>query len=116
VTRDVVIPAPREEVWRAMTSFDLLSAWLGESVELEPKVGGAVIVREPDGSMRRGLVEHVEPERALVFRWRWIAGVGPSLEVGQATRVVFCLEDDGRGTRLSVREEPALLVSARGVR
>jgi uncharacterized protein YndB with AHSA1/START domain len=111
-----VIPAPREEVWRAMTSFDLLSAWLGESVELEPKVGGAVIVREPDGSMRRGLVEHVEPERALVFRWRRLAGVGPSLEVGQATRVVFCLEDDGPGTRLSVREEPALLVSARGVR
>jgi uncharacterized protein YndB with AHSA1/START domain len=114
--KEVVIAAPREEVWRAMTSFDLLSAWLGEAVELEPKVGGAVIVREPDGTTRRGLVEHVQPGRALVFRWRRLAGVGPSLQVGQATRVAFCLEDDGPGTRLSVREEPALLVSARGVR
>jgi uncharacterized protein YndB with AHSA1/START domain len=113
VTRCVVIPAPREEVWRAMTALDLLSAWLGQVVELEPKVGGALIVREPDGSMRRGLIEHVVPGRALVFRWRRLAGVGPSLEVGEATRVAFSLEDDGAGTRFTVTEEPAILVSAR---
>lgn len=114
VTRDVVIAAPREEVWRAVTALDLLSAWLGEVVELEPKVGGALIVLEPDGSMRRGLVELVEPGRALVFRWRRLAGAGPSLEVGEATRVAFLLEDDGSGTRLTVTEEPAVLVSAGG--
>ncbi len=109
-----MIAAPREEVWRAITALDLLSAWLGEAVELEPKVGGALIVLEPDGSMRRGLVELVEPGRALVFRWRRLAGAGPSLEVGEATRVAFLLEDDGSGTRLTVTEEPAVLVSAGG--
>ncbi len=109
-----MIPAPREDVWRAMTRLDLLSAWLGEVVEFEPKVGGGLIVREPDGSMRRGLVERVEPARTLVFRWRRLAGAGPSLDVGQATRVSFSLGDDGIGTRLTVTEEPAMLVSARG--
>lgn len=116
VTRDVVIPAPRGEVWRAMTSLELLSAWLGEVFELEPRVGGAVIVRQPDGSLRRGLVERVEPGRELVFRWRRILGAGPSLEVGEPTRVAFSLEDDHRGTRLTVTEEPVALVSAGGER
>jgi uncharacterized protein YndB with AHSA1/START domain len=94
-----------------LTNLDLLSAWLGEVVELEPTHGGAVIVREPDGSMRRGLVERAEPARALVFRWRRLAGAGPSLEVGEATRVAFVLEDEGAGTRLTVTEEPAPLVA-----
>jgi uncharacterized protein YndB with AHSA1/START domain len=112
VTREVRIPAARDAVWRAMTDLDLLSAWLGEVVELDPRAGGAVLVREPDGSARRGLVERVEPARALVFRWRRLTGAGRSLEVGEATRVAFTLEDDGPGTRLTVTEEPAPLVAA----
>ncbi len=71
-----------------------------------------MIVRDPDGSTRRGLVERVEPARELVFRWRRLAGSGGSLAVGEATRVVFALEDEGTGTRLTVTEEPAPLVSA----
>jgi uncharacterized protein YndB with AHSA1/START domain len=111
-----MIPAPRDEVWLAMTSLDLLSAWLGEVLELQARVGGAVIVRQPDGSLRRGLVEHVEPGRALVFRWRRLLGTGPSLEVGEPTRVAFSLEDDDAGTRLTVVEEPVTLVSPGGAR
>jgi uncharacterized protein YndB with AHSA1/START domain len=112
VTREVRILAAREDVWRALTDLELLSAWLGEVVELEPRAGGAVWVREPDGSARRGLVERVDPARALVFRWRRLSGLGGSLEVGEATRVAITLEDDGAGTRLTVTEEPAPLVAA----
>jgi uncharacterized protein YndB with AHSA1/START domain len=111
VTRDVVVPAPRDDVWRALTNPDLLSAWLGEVLELEPRAGGSVIVRDEDGSTRRGLVELVEPARALVFRWRRLAGAGPSLEVGEATRVAFALQDEGPDTRVTVTEEPAPLVA-----
>ncbi|MCI0633873.1 MAG: SRPBCC domain-containing protein [Actinobacteria bacterium] len=116
ITRWVEIPASRRDVWRALTTPDLLAAWLGEVLELEPEVGGSVIVRQPDGSIRRGLVELAEPGRALVFRWRRLAGVGPTLEVGDATRVGFALEDSGAGTRLVVTEEPAPLVADRGDR
>src|SRR3972149_6359422 len=99
VTRDVVVPAPRDDVWRALTNPDLLSAWLGEGLELEPRAGGAGVVRGAGGGTRRGLVELVEPARALVFRWRRLAGAGPSLEVGEATRAAFAPEDEGPGTR-----------------
>jgi uncharacterized protein YndB with AHSA1/START domain len=112
VTRQVRIPAAREDVWRAMTDLDLLSAWLGEVVELEPHAGGAVWVRELDGSARRGLVERADPPRALVFRWRRLSRAGGSLQVGAASRVAITLEDDGAGTRLTVTEEPAPLVAA----
>jgi uncharacterized protein YndB with AHSA1/START domain len=112
VTRRVSLPAPREEVWRALVTPELLSSWLGEVTELDARAGGSVIVREPDGATRRGLVERVEPGRTLVFRWRRLAGAGRSLEVGEATRVEFELEDEGAGTRLTVTEQPAPLVAA----
>lgn len=111
VTRRIRLPVAREEVWRALTDVELLSAWLGEVLELEPRAGGSVIVRDPDGSTRRGLVERADPARALVFRWRRLAGAGPTLEVGEATRVAFELEDQDAGTSLTVTEEPAPLVA-----
>lgn len=112
----MVVPAPRHEVWRALTSLELASAWLGEVVELEARAGGTVIVRDGDGTTRRGLVELVEPARSLVLRWRRLAGAGPSLEVGEATRVAFALDDDPGGTRLTVTEEPTALVAVGGER
>jgi len=112
VTRAVVLPAPRAEVWRALTNLELLAGWLGEVIELEPTPGGGVAVREPDGAIRRGLVERVEPGRLLAFRWRRLAGVGDALQVGEATRVAFELREEGSGTRLTVTEEPTALVVA----
>lgn len=114
VTRTVTLPATREEVWRALTSPEELSAWLGEVIDLEARPGGSVSVREPDGATRRGVVETVRPGRALVLRWRRLAGAGPSLEVGEASRVAFELEEEGGGTRLTVREEPVPLVATGG--
>lgn len=112
VRRDVLLPASPNDVWRALTDIERLSAWLGDVTELEPWVGGSVVVREADGSTRRGLVERIEPEQVLVFRWRHLSGAGRSLEVGRATRVAFALEDAGSGTRLTITEEPAVLVAA----
>jgi uncharacterized protein YndB with AHSA1/START domain len=112
VTRSVMLPVLREEAWGALTTLDLLAAWLGEVVELEPKAGGAVVVREADGSTRRGLVERIEPGRPLVLRWRRISGAGASIEVGEATRVTLELEDEDGQVRLTVTEEPVALVAA----
>jgi uncharacterized protein YndB with AHSA1/START domain len=111
VSRDIELPAAPDEVWDALTSSELLEAWLGEAVELEPRAGGSVVVREPDGAVRRGIVERAKPGRELVFRWRRLVGAGPSLRVGEATRVAFALQEIASGTRLTVTEEPAELVS-----
>jgi uncharacterized protein YndB with AHSA1/START domain len=83
VTRSVVLPAGRDEVWATLTTPKELSAWLGEVVELEPEPGGAIVLRE-HGATRRGMVEAADPGRILSFRWRRLAGVGVSLEVGGA--------------------------------
>jgi uncharacterized protein YndB with AHSA1/START domain len=110
VTRSVVLPAGRDEVWATLTRPEELSAWLGEVVELEPEPGGAIVLREL-GSTRRGMVEAAEPGSILSFRWRRLAGAGVSLEVGGATRVTFVLEADPEGTRLTVTEEPVPLAA-----
>jgi uncharacterized protein YndB with AHSA1/START domain len=113
ITKTVTLPATAAEVWRALTAPEELSAWLGEVVELDARAGGSVILRDASGSIRRGIVEEAEPERLLVVRWRRLDGAGSTLQVGDATRVSFELQDDGASTRLTVREERVPLATSR---
>ena len=112
VTRSVVLPAERDEVWATLTTPEELSTWLGEVVALKLAPGGSLVVREGGGATRRGVVEAADPGRILSFRWRRLAGAGVSLEVGGATRVTFVLEADPAGTRLTVTEEPVPLATS----
>lgn len=96
VTRSVELDAPVGEVWAAVTEADALSAWLDGDVEIDPRPAGRVSVVERDGTVRRGTVETVVPERELVFRW--------SSEEEGRTRVRFVLEPTDDGTRLTVVE------------
>src|SRR5918996_1167305 len=113
VTKTVVLPATRDDVWRALTSPDELSAWLGYVVELDARPGGAVIIRDATGAIRRGIVEVAELAQTFVVRWRRLEGSGSGLTVGVATRVAFELADEGQSTRLTVREEQAALATSR---
>jgi uncharacterized protein YndB with AHSA1/START domain len=65
VTREVVVDAPPEEVWEAVSTADRLSDWFGDGVTGDIAAGEVVRV----GTDRRLLVERVEPQRRLVFRW-----------------------------------------------
>jgi uncharacterized protein YndB with AHSA1/START domain len=112
VRRTVAVSASPNEVWVPLTTPEELSGWFGEVLDLELRPGGSLVVREADGSIRRGLVEAAEPGRSLSLRWRRLAGAGISLEVGGATRVSFVLEPEAAGTRLTVTEETVPLVSA----
>jgi uncharacterized protein YndB with AHSA1/START domain len=113
VTRSVVLPADPEVVWTTITTREELSAWFGEVLELEARAGGSVLVRDPDGSTRRGTVDTADPGRLLVFRWRRLAGAGVALDVGDASRVTLSLEPDRAGTLLTVTEEPVELATSR---
>jgi uncharacterized protein YndB with AHSA1/START domain len=68
VRRSVLLPAPLETVWAALTEAGQLSAWLGGEVDLEPFPGGQIVVSE-DGRLRRGVVVDLEPLRHLEIRW-----------------------------------------------
>ena len=68
VERSLVVQAPVEVVWRALTESGELTAWFGGEVEVDPVPGGQLTVRE-DGRLRRAVVVHFEPGRRLAFRW-----------------------------------------------
>jgi uncharacterized protein YndB with AHSA1/START domain len=99
VRREIVVPAPREEVWSALTSPERLSEWFAPEVELAVEPGGEGIFRWPDGETRRAVVEELDPGERFAFRW--------SDEDGRdETRVELTLDDVPDGTRVSVTETP----------
>jgi len=100
VRREVLIPQPREQVWRALTSSASLAEWMYPN-DFEPRVGHQFSFHVPgnpkvnfDGLVVRCEVLEFEPPSWLVFSW----SVGGPVE---NTRVSFRLEPDGDGgTRL----------------
>ena len=101
VRREIVFPEPRESVWRALTEAERLEEWFANEVELDVRPGGSGVFRWGDGSVREAIVEEVDPERRLGFRWRDAEGDEPE------TLVELTLEEDEAGTRLVVTETPA---------
>jgi uncharacterized protein YndB with AHSA1/START domain len=99
VRREILLEAPPEEVWEAVTDPERLAEWFATEVELEPVEGGEGTFRWGDGSERRAVVEEVDPERRFAFRWREPDGDGE-------TRVELELEEVDAGTVLTVVERP----------
>jgi uncharacterized protein YndB with AHSA1/START domain len=106
VRRSLLLRVSREQLWQALTRPARLAAWFGaDVVELELLPGGRIVFEGRDGSVRRGLVQAVDPPRRFAFRWLPIA-VGPdgaSARFPRAT-VEFVLEEADDGTRLTVTE------------
>lgn len=105
IERELVLPAPTEEVWEVMTG----PGWLAEEVRLELTPGGEAYFRTAD-SERVGWVEEAtapsdeEPGRARLVFW-WSADGDP------ATRVELTLDpQDTAATRVRVVESRPLEV------
>ena len=69
VTREIVLPVPREEVWAALTEAERLEEWFANDVELDAREGGEGVFRWDDGDERRAVVEQLEEERRLALRF-----------------------------------------------
>jgi uncharacterized protein YndB with AHSA1/START domain len=108
VRREVMIAAPPEAVWEALTDAGELAAWFGAEADVDVRPGGPVHFRWADGSERRGLVVEVDAPRRLVFRWRELRRSRDGLTMADATVVVFTLEREHDATRLTVTESPGL--------
>jgi uncharacterized protein YndB with AHSA1/START domain len=104
VERSILLEAPPEEVWEALTDPAALGEWLAPEVELDPREGGELICRYEDGCERRGEVELVEEAERLAFSW-WRQGSGPS-------RVELVLDAVTEGTQLTVVESGLSPVAA----
>ena len=99
IRREILIPQPRERVWRAITDRTALAGWMYPN-DFAPRVGHHFSFRVPpnpkvgfDGLVVHCEVLECEPPSRLVFSWS--AG-GPVVN----TRVSFRLEPDGDGTRI----------------
>lgn len=117
VERSVLLAAPAQRVWDALTDASLLSEWLADEVQLEPWEGGEVVCRDEEGEERRGEVRLVEEAERIAFDW-WREGEAPS-------RVELVIDAVGNETRVTVIESgawpaasptPALLAATWGAR
>ena len=109
IRREILIPQPRAQVWRALTDSATLAEWMFPN-DFEPRVGHHFTFRVPgnpkmnfDGLTVRCEVLECEPPRDSAdgentvgrLAFSWSAG-GPV----ENTRVSFMLEPDGDGTRV----------------
>ena len=95
---DIVYPHKPEHVWQALTDSDALGEWLMPA-EFKPLIGFRYRFDRPDGTQVEGKVTDVEENRLLAYTWR-------DEEDGQTSLVVWSLEPDGDGTRLSLQHVP----------
>ena len=102
IEREVVVAAPLEVVWSAVTEAEHVGSWFGDSAEVELRPGGQVLLTWKDYGTFRGRVETVEPPHRFAFRWARPADVDP--RPGNSTLVEFTLAEEGEGTRLRVVE------------
>jgi uncharacterized protein YndB with AHSA1/START domain len=100
----IYIASTPAKVWEALTTAELSRKYFfGNAVEVELKVGGAFIVRTPDGSLHiGGEVFECDPPRKLTvtFNVNWpglIEKLGPTL-------VSYEIEQAGNAVRLTMTE------------
>src|SRR6201996_6250786 len=100
----IYIASTPEKVWQALTSAEFSKQYFfGNSVEVEQKVGGAFIVRTPDGALHiSGEVIECEREKKLTvtFNVNWPALIE---KLGQ-TLVTYEIEQAGDAVRLTLTE------------
>jgi uncharacterized protein YndB with AHSA1/START domain len=91
-------------VWQALTTAELSRMYfLGNAVEVEPRLGGAFTVRTPDGARHISgeVLEYDPPKRlSVTFNVNWpelIEKLGPTL-------VTYEIEEVGDAVRLTMSE------------
>lgn len=101
VERHVTLPTDLDQAWELLTRPDDQSGWLGAEVDLEPTPGHEGLVVDHDGTRRRLVVEQVDAERRLTWRW-WVDGD----DEAEASEVAITLAPTRDGTLLTVTERP----------
>jgi uncharacterized protein YndB with AHSA1/START domain len=100
----IYIASTAEKVWQALTSAEFSRKYFfGNSVEIEQRVGGAYVVRTPDGALHiSGEVMECNPPNRLTvtFNVNWpelIEKLGPTL-------VTYEIEQAGEAVKLTMIE------------
>jgi uncharacterized protein YndB with AHSA1/START domain len=99
VRRELVVEAPLERVWRAITEpEELVHCFLDRIAEIDLRPGGGFRIEWQDDEFDAGTVQIVEEPSRFVFRWHGAGFDSPE------TLVEFTLEAVEGGTRVVVVE------------
>jgi uncharacterized protein YndB with AHSA1/START domain len=110
IERSIQINAPRSRVWRALSNAEEFGNWFGANLKGQAfapgqRVQGPITIEGYKHVMFDVIVERVEPEKLLTYRWHPYA-VDPKIDYSkeQRTLVTFTLKDAADGTLLTVVE------------
>ena len=110
IERQIHIKAPRTKVWRALADAESFGEWFGVALKGKRFVAGepcAGKITYPgyEHMTLKLVVEHLESERLLSFRWHPYA-VDPDVDYSDepTTLVTFELEETAEGTLLRLVE------------
>jgi uncharacterized protein YndB with AHSA1/START domain len=100
--RSVIIHAPRENVFRFLTDTPRWATWWGAGSTIDPRPGGPLLIRFPDGTEVSGEVVEVKPPERMIFTYGFVKGdpIAPG-----SSRVTVRLAPHGLGTHLQLTHE-----------
>lgn len=110
IDRHIQIKAPRSKVWRALADAESFGEWFGVTLKGERFVAGEhasgnITYPGYEHVVWNVVIEKIEPERMLSFRWHPYA-IDPNVDYSHepTTLVEFELEDAAGGTLLRLVE------------
>ena len=110
IERKVLLKAPRSRVWRALSNAEEFGDWFGAAFKGKvfaagQRVQGNITYPGYEHLVLDVLIERMEPQRLLSFRWH-PAAVERSVDYSKepTTLVVFELQEAEGGTMLSLVE------------
>jgi uncharacterized protein YndB with AHSA1/START domain len=110
IEREILIKAPRSRVWRALSNAEEFGKWFGvalkgKTIAAGQRVQGQITYPGYEHVVFDVVIERMEPERLLSWRWHPNA-VDPSVDYSKdpTTLVVFELKEVEGGTLLTVVE------------
>jgi len=111
IERSIVIKAPRERVWRALSNAEAFGTWFGANLKGQTfapgqRARGQITIPDYEHFYFDVIIERIEPQNLLSYRWHPYA-VDPAVDYTkeQPTLVTFTLKDaPGSSTLLTVVE------------
>lgn len=105
----LTIDAPPDEVWRILTTPELVREWAcayveGAAIRTSWREGDPVTWIAPGGARVRGSVAAFQPNRLLQFSYAEAADATPG--EGRSFAETFALSREGWGTRLELSTGP----------
>ncbi|TKR33516.1 vanillate O-demethylase oxidoreductase VanB [Luteimonas gilva] len=120
IVKQILLKAPRERVWRAVSDAKQFGAWFGMAFDAPfapgAKITGKIVPTQVDAEAAKSqepyagmafdfIIDRIEPMDVFSFRWHPYA-VDPDTDYSQEpmTLIVFELKDEAGGTRLTITE------------